>query len=252
MGRESFGRIRIGDPHLAFDASWKALDTTQGITRVEEFHIKGLDVYSRGDYHSVPEYCAKLFDADPRIAYPRCNALVEELTPLVQGNDAAIIKAHDGPRTELLALSPSQARVLRSGIIYSDLAMHLGTFNRTLITLEDALQEQSQLESLVEYDVPKERSLYLLGSRSGENFRYTVSRYGERLGHDLVILKKPLRDAAQELEGHALYRVQRIPSVISQKVEDFRRFLLSHYISIKRQISRENLAHYPLLFAQGN
>ena len=247
MGKELYN-LKISDPHLAFDANWKALDTVQGITRVEEFHIKGLDVYSRGDYRSVPEYCASLFEAQPSIAYPRCTALVEELTPLVRGNDAAIIKAHDGPRTELLALSPSQARVLRSGLLYSDLAKHLGTFNRTLIALEDALQEQSQLESLVEDEVPKERGLYLLGSRAGENFRYTVSRYGDRLGHDLVTMKKPLKAVAEELEGNALYQVQRIPTIVSQKVEDFRRFLLSQYISIKRQISREKLPVYPLLF----
>jgi hypothetical protein len=248
MGIRNLEGLEVRDPFMLFGAEWET--KYAGVLQsVDNLHVLHMGTFYDGTYHSIAGLADHFARERPDIGYQKCTALLDDLQPVLQ-RKATVIKALKPHSTnvELLALSESQSSMVRSHIIYGELQTEYAKLLGLTIALEGAMQQQAQLESLVEEYIPKERQLFLLGNYQNGHFTYTLKKEGDRLQHDVRFTKKPLQTVAQELEGNALYKIEKIPSLVTQQFDELRRFLLTQYASIKRQISREGLPHYPLLF----
>ncbi len=250
MGNWESYNTSLGDPHIAFAGKWDTLDSDSHIHRADGLLVSAMEAFLDGTYRDVADACAHLGMMNPAEGYVRSAKLLADL-PL-QRFSGQIIKGRKDGLTELIALSDRQASALRTQLTIGNLLDDYALLANTNNILEEQLRQDASLESLDWDHVPRERQLFLFGSTHGENFRYTLARAGNRLTHDLLTRNDPLDKLAAEYEGAARYVVSNIPSYASRKVEELRRFLLGAYASIKKQVSREGLSHYPLLFAENS
>lgn len=241
--------LQVQDPFIIFGADWNTVYA--GVLQsVDDLRLLAMGSFCDGSYRSMASLADHFAHERPDIGYRLCSVLLDDLSHVLKG-ESSVIKAlkpgsHD---VNLLALSESQARMVRSNILHGALCTEYAKLSGITTALAEAMQQEAKLESLVEEYVPKERQLFLLGDYADGRFTYTLKREGERLQHDVRFTKQPLQTVARDLDGHALYRVDRIPATVAQQYKELRMFLLTQYAGIKRMISREKLPHYPLLFA---